>query len=97
MRGGGHAGWPRWLGHFITFGCKLMFIQPWYCLWTTTTSLSRLETALNGWLRCITRDSVGSPGSTSTKDLMAKTNQMPTSTILKERTSLARHHDYPAC
>jgi len=54
--------------------------------WVLSKSqLSRLETAHNGWLRCITRDTVGTPDSISTKDLMAKTHQLPISSILKER------------
>ena len=62
------------------------------------TQLSRLETLHNSWLRCITRDTVGSPDSISTKDLMEKTHQLPINVMIKERIlkwlgHAARHPD----
>ena len=49
------------------------------------TQLSRLETLHNSWLRCITRDTVGSLDSISTKDLMEKTHKLPISVMIKVR------------
>ena len=45
--------------------------------------LSRLETLYNSWLRCITGDRVGSPGSMPTRDLMEKTHQLPINIMMK--------------
>ena len=48
------------------------------------TQLSMLEILHNSWLRCITRDAVGSPESISTKDLVKNTHQLPISIMIKE-------------
>ena len=52
-----------------------------------------IETLHNGWLRCITRDTVGGPDSISIKDLMAKTHHLPISVMIKERR--LKREDYP--
>ena len=54
------------------------------------TQLSRLKTLHNSWIRCITRDVVGSPDSIATKDLMEKTHRLPTSVMIKEEIKMAR-------
>ena len=46
------------------------------------TQQSRLRTLRNSWLRFITRDTVGSPDSIFTKDLMEKTHSVPSSLMI---------------